>query len=106
MEKLAVLSFQSNDHSDVFLQAELFQDNVCESDESSMGIEDTQFNADQPCVNGKRQEMIPVHVAGDTIFIRVWIKNYMLSYPYTMTIYVEYEEVDTAEFFTNENESL
>jgi hypothetical protein len=104
MEKIATLTFQANDNSDVFLKADLFEDDVHETDEALIGIEDTHFNKTKPWVNGKRPEMLSVNVDGDSGVINVWIMKVSPGLETRIVIYIEYEETDDAEFEEKEEE--
>jgi hypothetical protein len=94
MAKLGTLSFQANDNTDLFLKVDLFPDGVIQSDESLIGTNDVNFDSDKPWVTGQMSRQIPVTVDGDSSIIKVWFKGEVFPGPFTINIYIEYEEAE------------
>ena len=94
MDRLGLISFQANDKTDIFHVAEVREDGIDTSDESFLSISDPQFESDRAWVTGKVPGLIKVNIEGDNVFIKAWLKGEKFDLPYTMRIYVEYEEAE------------
>lgn len=88
------ISFQANDSLDIFYKTEVKTDEIEDSDETLMGIEDLQFESEVAAITGNGPKMKPMHVPGDTAVIHGWYQSRILVAPFTITVYIEYEEAE------------
>jgi hypothetical protein len=88
------ITFQANDNSDIFYKTEVMTDQIEESDEALMGIEDLQFASEVAAITGNGPKMKPVLIPGDTTVIHVWYQSRILVAPFAITVYIEYEEAE------------
>jgi hypothetical protein len=94
MERLGLVSFQANDKTDVFHIAEIGENGVALSDEAMAGVADPQFESDAAWVTGKVPQFKAVNIEGDNVFVKAWLKGEKFTQPYTIRIYLEYEEAE------------
>ena len=91
MDKIGTITFQSNESSDVFYVADVYEAGIEETDENVIGIVPMQFEGVAAWVTGRVPKMKPVNVEGDTTILHGWFKGGVSGMPYRLTIYVEYE---------------
>jgi hypothetical protein len=92
--RYGTIIFQANNSFDIFQVLEMRSEDSQVSDEALIKVKDLQFDSDKPWVTGNVPRMIPVNVEGDTIQIHALMKAECFSDPYTLRIYVEYEEAE------------
>lgn len=92
--RVGIVNFQALDSSDVFLAAEVMPTEYPELDEEFMGFNNHELEIERPWVTGLYNQKHIVDVDGDT---RNLFCTYRADEPreYIMTVYVEYEEVET-----------
>jgi hypothetical protein len=104
MARLGTLTLQALDKSDIFLKEDVFMDGVTDPAELSASIAEPGFDQDKAWVSGSVPKVIPVIVEGDTSVILGWFKGDNYTSPYTIKIYIEYEEADEVELEAGEKE--
>lgn len=97
MARLGILTLQALDSSDIFFKEDVYVDGVTDPYETATTVSEPGFDQDKAWVSGSGPERTPVYVEGDTSIIMGWFKADSYSFPYTIKIYIEYEEADTAE---------
>jgi len=102
MEQLGTLIFQANDNTDIFYKTVVFADSVVEALDPLSGLDDIDWD-NSPWVLGIYPKPQPVTVDGDTTVIYALFKP-VPAEPYTLTIYVYYEE--TEELLSVEEEEV
>lgn len=100
--RYGTISFQANNSLDIFQVLEMRSEDSQVSDEALIKVKDLQFDSDKPWVTGNVPRMIPVNVEGDTIQVHALIKAECFSEPYTLRIYLEYEESEALVSETDE----
>jgi hypothetical protein len=88
---------QSNNQSDIFHVAQIIEDGIEPSDESSLKIEDGEFESDKAWITGRVPKMRSVNVEGDTTIINAWFKAESFDKAFTITVYVECELAEELE---------
>lgn len=91
MDKIGAITFQSNESSDVFYVADVYEAGMEQSDENLIGVIPMQFEGVAAWVTGRVPKMTPVNIEGDTAVIHGWFKGGVSDMPYRLAIYVEYE---------------
>lgn len=94
MERLGLLSFQSNDKADIFHVEEVREPGLELSDESWFGVEDPQFESEAAWVTGSIPKINALNVDGDSILLRAWFRGEKFVQPFMLNVYVEYEEAE------------
>jgi len=93
-QNAGTVTLQASDESDIFYSDFLLRNNVVVSDEELMGIEDPIVDSDKPWVSGNVPELKTVGIAGDNVYLRAWFKGAVYHEPFTIRIYVEFEEAE------------
>lgn len=91
MDTFGTITFQANDKSDIFFKTLLQSNDIEESDESFIDVEDAQFEGHFNWVTGKVPSFHPVMVTGDTSIIHAWFQAKEYQNSFTITIYIECE---------------
>jgi hypothetical protein len=89
--------FQSNNESDSFHVAQVSEAGIEPSDETSLNIEESQFDSDKPWITGRVPKMRSVNVEGDTTIINAWFKAESFEKAFMVTVYVECELAEELE---------
>ena len=89
--RTGTISFHANDKTDVFHIAQVMEDGTGISDETLLGVEDTQFDSDKTWVTGNVPTMKPVSIEGDTAVINAWFKGESFTRSFVVTVYIECE---------------
>ena len=93
-ERLGLVSFQANDKSDVFHVAEVCDTGVQITDETVLGIDEPLPELDHAWVSGNVPRFHPVDIAGDNMIMRAWLKGENYQVPFTLKVYIEYQEAE------------
>jgi len=104
MARLGIVTLQALDSSDIFLKEDVFMDGETDPFELAASITEPGFDQDKAWVSGSVPKVIPVNVEGDTSIIIGWFNGDSFSFPYTINIYIEYEEADEVENEAGEKE--
>jgi hypothetical protein len=97
MAKIGTVTLQALDMTDIFLKENVFLDGIPREEENRAELTEPGFDTERVWVTGNAPKPIPVKVPGDVAIIYGWFNgvfNSPYAYPYTITIYVEYEEVE------------
>jgi len=94
MDRIGTITFQSNESSDVFYVADVYEAGIEQTDENLIGIPPMQFEGVAAWVTGRVPKMTPVNIEGDTAVIHGWFKGGVSGMPYRLSIYIEYELVE------------
>jgi len=91
MQRLGLLSFQSNDRLDVFAVQEVWENGSEGLVEYVLNSEEPTLEAEKPWVMGHVPKIKPVNVDGDTTIVQALFKGENYSQDFYMTMYVECE---------------
>lgn len=91
MDKIGTITFQSNESSDVFYVADIYEAGIEQTDENLIGVIAMQFEGVAAWITGRVPKMTPVNIEGDTAVIHGWFKGGVSGMPYRLTVYIEYE---------------
>jgi len=91
MQRLGLLSFQSNDRTDVFAVQEVWENGSEGVVEDFLNIEEPFLETEKPWITGKVPTIKPVEVDGDTAIVQAIFKGENYSQEFYMTLYVECE---------------
>ena len=94
MKYIGTLSFQANDNTDVFLVADVVSNGFDPLELDQLQYETEDLDSGPEWVTGRIQNKIPVTVDGDTSVLQCVFKA-IAPLDFTMTIYLEYEEIET-----------
>lgn len=94
MAHIGTVTFQSESEKDVFLKLEVESREAVEPDERLWAVEDSNIESDKPYVTGKGPKPVSVNIEGDSEVIYGWFRGSYFPGPFTLNIYVEYEEIE------------
>lgn len=95
MARIGVITLQALDATDVFFKEDVYRDGIPREEENRAELTEPGFDTERAWVNGSVPKVIPVEVSGDAAIIYGWFNGqFIAEYPFTVTVYVEYEEVE------------
>jgi hypothetical protein len=90
LNKVGTVSLQSNESSDLFFQAEVFQNGNVFPDPNELVIQPFGANSEKAWITGKVPKAIMTNISGSTGSLMGWYKSVYNTYPYQVKIYVHY----------------
>ena len=103
--KIGTISLQANDNTDLFLKTDVSSDGSTQSDENLILVQDAQFDSDKPYVTGRISKEYLTNIDGDTSLIKGWFKGNSFISPFSICVYVQYEEPEQVEEIIAEERS-
>lgn len=88
------VTLQAHDSFDIFYMDFVTPTSIVLSDKALMGIEDSIVDSDKPWATGKVQQLNPVQIAGDNVYLKAWFKGAVYNEPFKLNIYVEVEAAE------------
>ena len=94
MGRVGKVSFHVQNQSDLFLELEVYPGGEEESSEQSFMVVEPGFEQFFQFLSGRRPEFIQTDIDGDSSVINGIFRGENFTAPFTLYLYVEYEEVE------------
>jgi len=93
--RLGTITLQAFDESDIFLREDVYMDGVTDPREQQCEpVQEPGFEFNKAWETGHVPKEIPVFVEGDSSVIIGWFKSEMFPAPFTIKVYIVYDDGD------------